>query len=168
MAPTNFKKGVVSLEEGKRFVVDCMKAVNTPEDHAKQLAELLMAADYRGHFSHGLNRLGMSLNIKIKNFFWFFFSFFPAEVYCTEVSNGVCDGKAKPVILKESSATAWVDGKNGLGAVVGNFCIDLAIKKAKETGIGWVVAKGSNHYGIAGYWSMKALEHNLIVSEMLK
>ena len=69
MAPTNFKKGVVSLEEGKRFVVDCMKAVNTPEDHAKQLAELLMAADYRGHFSHGLNRLGMSLKNKIKNFF---------------------------------------------------------------------------------------------------
>lgn len=29
-----------------------------------------------------------------------------------------------------------------LGPVVGKFCIDLAIKKAKEAGIGWVSAKG--------------------------
>ncbi len=26
----------------------------------------------------------------------------------------------------------------------------LAIKKAKETGVGWVVVNHSNHYGIAG------------------
>ena len=68
------------------------------------------------------------------------------------------------MILKESAATAWVDGQNGIGPVVGNFCMDLAIKKAKECGVGWVVAKGSNHYGIAGWYSMKAVEQHLIVS----
>ena len=47
-------------------------------------------------------------------------------------------------------ATALVDGKNLLGPVVGNFCMDIAIKKAKEFGIGMVVARRSNHYGIAG------------------
>lgn len=47
-----------------------------------------------------------------------------------------------PKILKEHAASAWVDGNNLLGPVVGNFCMDLAIKKAKETGVGWVVAKG--------------------------
>ena len=35
-----------------------------------------------------------------------------------------------------------MDGNNLLGPVVGNFCIDLAIRKAKEAGIGWVVARG--------------------------
>ena len=44
--------------------------------------------------------------------------------------------------------------------------MDIAIKKAKEFGIGMVVAKGSNHYGIAGYYSLQALEHNLIVCYM--
>ena len=29
------------------------------------------------------------------------------------------------------------------GPVVGKFCIDLAIKKAKEAGIGWVSAQGN-------------------------
>lgn len=47
-----------------------------------------------------------------------------------------------PTILKENYSSAWVDGNNGLGAVVGNFCMKLAIAKASCSGIGWVVAKG--------------------------
>jgi LDH2 family malate/lactate/ureidoglycolate dehydrogenase len=50
-------------------------------------------------------------------------------MYMNDIEGGSCDGKATPVVLKESPATAWVDGKNGLGPVVGNFCMDLAISK---------------------------------------
>jgi LDH2 family malate/lactate/ureidoglycolate dehydrogenase len=50
-----------------------------------------------------------------------------------------------PKVLKQKGGTAWVDGANLLGAVVGNFCTDLAIELAKEHGIGWVVANNSNH-----------------------
>lgn len=64
-------------------------------------------------------------------------------MYVNDIQSGMCDAKAVPEVLNESAASAWVDGKNGLGAVVGNFCMDLAIKKAKETGIGFVVAKGT-------------------------
>jgi len=53
----------------------------------------------------------------------------------------------EPVVVKESGATALVDGMNLLGPVVGNFCMSLAIKKAKEIGIGLVVANRSTHYG---------------------
>lgn len=35
-----------------------------------------------------------------------------------------------------------MDGRNLLGPVVGNFCMDLAVKKAKEAGVGMVNAKG--------------------------
>ena len=41
---------------------------------------------------------------------------------------------------------------------MGKFCMNLAIKKAKETGVGWVVCYESNHYGIAGYYAMMASE----------
>lgn len=47
-----------------------------------------------------------------------------------------------------------------IGPVVGNFCMQLAMKKAQEVGIGMVVANRSNHYGIAGFYSMQALEKN--------
>lgn len=65
-------------------------------------------------------------------------------MYVNDIQHGTTSGTANPQILKESPATAWVDGKNGLGAVVGKFCMALAIKKAKEVGVGWVVAKSMN------------------------
>jgi len=69
------------------------------------------------------------------------FSSLSAEMYVTDIESKTTDANAKPVVLKESPATAWVDGNNGLGPVVGNFCMELAIKKAKSVGVGWVVAK---------------------------
>lgn len=63
-------------------------------------------------------------------------------MYVRELKSGMCVGHGEPEILSERGATAWVDGKNLLGPVIGNFCIDLAIKKAKEVGVGWVAAKG--------------------------
>lgn len=65
------------------------------------------------------------------------------ELYINEMKRGICKPSARPVILKQSEATAWVDGRYALGATVGNFCMDLAIKKAKESGVGWVSAKGN-------------------------
>jgi len=40
--------------------------------------------------------------------------------------------------------------------------MDLAIKKAKDMGVGWVSARGCNHYGIAGYYAMRAMKQGLI------
>ena len=65
-------------------------------------------------------------------------------------------------ILKETGCTAWVDGHNLLGTTTAQFCMDLAIKKAKGDGIGWVVAKGANHFSIAGHWSLMAEKEGLI------
>jgi LDH2 family malate/lactate/ureidoglycolate dehydrogenase len=65
-----------------------------------------------------------------------------SEMYVRDVKSGICDGSAVPLIVKSSPATALVDGNNGLGPVVGNFCMDIATKKARETGVGWVAAKG--------------------------
>ena len=48
----------------------------------------------------------------------------------------------EPTILSEKAASAYVDGQNLLGPVVGNFSMQLAMKKAKQAGIGWVTAKG--------------------------
>lgn len=55
-------------------------------------------------------------------------------------------GDIEPKVLRETAATAHVDGMNTLGPVVGNFCMKIAIDKAKEVGIGFVVAKGMVPY----------------------
>lgn len=130
-----------SKDEILRFMIDCMMAVGTPKPNATSLANVLLAADERGHYSHGMNRL---------------------EMYVNDVKQKICEGGATPTIEKESVSTALVNGNNGLGPVVGDFCMELAVKKAKETGIGWVCARGSNHYGIAGWYSMTATKQGLL------
>ncbi|XP_065320295.1 uncharacterized oxidoreductase YjmC-like [Gordionus sp. m RMFG-2023] len=135
------EKILVQLGEAKRFAVESMKAVGTQEDHAIALAELLVTADYRGHFSHGLNRLPM---------------------YVRDIESGICKSDCEPTILKETVSTAWVDGNNLLGPVVGMFAMNLAIKKAKATGVGWISCKNSNHFGIAGYYTIMAAHEGLI------
>lgn len=59
-------------------------------------------------------------------------------------------------------AVAVVEGNNALGQVVGKFSMELAMEKAKNFGLGMVVARGSNHFGICGYYSLMAMKHNLI------
>lgn len=53
----------------------------------------------------------------------------------------ICDPNAVPSIVRETSSTALVDGNNSLGAVVGNYAMNLAITKAKETGVAWVTVR---------------------------
>lgn len=50
---------MITLEEAKRFIVECMESVGTTRSHAEALGDLLVEADYRGHNSHGMNRLGL-------------------------------------------------------------------------------------------------------------
>ncbi|PSN39873.1 hypothetical protein C0J52_20597, partial [Blattella germanica] len=111
---------IVPKNEVHRFVKDAFLSIGAPPVNADRMAVSIMEADYRGQFGHGLNRLGL---------------------YFNDVKKRILDIAATPVILKESPVTAWVDGKNGPGAVVGIFCMELAIRKAKEFGIGWVVVK---------------------------
>ncbi|KAJ8976631.1 hypothetical protein NQ317_009723 [Molorchus minor] len=54
---------LTSVDEAYRFMTDCLKAAGTPQDHAEIVAKNLLEADYRGHYSHGMNRLSKSLRI---------------------------------------------------------------------------------------------------------
>ena len=54
---------LVNTDEVHNFVKRCMVAAGVVETHAVDLANLLLAADTRGHFSHGINRLGMNLDL---------------------------------------------------------------------------------------------------------
>ncbi|XP_067004736.2 uncharacterized oxidoreductase YjmC [Anabrus simplex] len=132
---------LVPLPEVKRFIVDCLMKVGANRGPALEMAELLAAADYRGHYSHGMNRV---------------------DRYVNDIQKKIVEPNATPVILQETEATALVDGRNALGATVGNFCMKVAMEKAHKSGVGWVVARGSNHYGIAGWYAMQAMEKGLM------
>ena len=124
-----------------RFCELCLTKAGARTEHARAVARVLVEADMRAVYSHGINRLKM---------------------YVDECKTGTVDVSAEPLVEKESGPTAVVNGNNVLGAVCGEFSMKLAIDKAKEHGIGWVVANNSNHYGIAGHYAMMALEEGYI------
>uniref|UniRef100_A0A1B0D0I2 Uncharacterized protein n=1 Tax=Phlebotomus papatasi TaxID=29031 RepID=A0A1B0D0I2_PHLPP len=62
MSQGKMEENLVSVTEAKRFVRDCFQAARVREENAKAMADLLIEADYRGHFSHGMN-----LYVKIVN-----------------------------------------------------------------------------------------------------
>ena len=57
---------VVPEKEMHGFIVRCLLCVGAPDHHASALADLLTAADLRGHYSHGLNRLGKLFKVSQK------------------------------------------------------------------------------------------------------
>lgn len=65
-------------------------------------------------------------------------------MYVHDIESGITVCDKEPVIAKETVATALVDGQNLLGPVVGTFAMELAIKKAHEVGVGWVVANSES------------------------
>ena len=109
--------------------------------HADTAAKTLLSADLRGIDSHGIARLSGYVRL------W--------EV---KRVNATPDIK----IIHETPSTAVIDGDSGLGLVVAPFAMQIAIEKAKNVGTGWVSVQNSNHFGIAGYHAMMALEHDMI------
>ena len=110
-------------------------------EHAALASEVLLSADLRGIDSHGIARLSGYVRL------W--------EAKRINTSPNVR-------VVHETPSTAVVDGDAGLGLVVAPFAMEIAIQKAAAAGTGWVSVKNSNHFGIAGYHAMKALDQDMI------
>lgn len=82
--------------------------------------------------------------------------------YHERIGNGEVDPKAGWSIIKEGPALALVDAHNGIGTVAASKAMTLAIKKAKEGGIGTVIVRNSTHYGSSAVHACQALDHGCI------
>jgi len=112
---------------------------------AELATNVLISADLRGVDSHGLARLAG---------------------YVRLYEAGRLNPQPQPRIVHETPGTATLDGDKGLGLVVAPHAMKIAIEKARNVGTGWVAIRNSNHYGIAGYHAMLALEHDMIGMSM--
>jgi len=112
-----------------------------PKHDAAQAAEVLATADLRGIDSHGVARL---------------------HCYFDMLTLGRINPRPEIKVLRSTPSTATIDGDNGLGLVVGPHANRFAMDMAERFGSGWVSVQNTNHYGIAGYYVLKALERNLI------
>lgn len=124
------------------FITRYLSRLGVPEKDAKIVGKVLLCADMRGVESHGLIRL--------------------ASYYGNRIQKGWIDPLTPYKIISETPTTALIDGGNGCGQVVSFNAMKMCIAKAKESGLAAITVKNSNHYGIAGFYSMMALKHNMI------
>ena len=130
-----------SFDRLHQFAVNLFIKIGCFNDQAIEAANVLLSADLRGVDSHGVARLMGYLRLYEKN---------------------RINPHPQLSVVHETPSTAVVDGDAGLGLVAGPYAMRLAIEKAKNVGTGWVAVKNSNHYGIAGYHAMMALEADCI------
>lgn len=135
------RETVFSYEQLSYFTRSVFLAIGCSADDADLATRVLLSADIRGIDSHGIARLSGYVRL-----------------WEARRVNATPDIK----ILHQTPTTATVDGDSGLGLVVAPKAMQIAIDKAKAVGTGWVSVQGSNHFGIAGYHAMMALEEGMI------
>jgi LDH2 family malate/lactate/ureidoglycolate dehydrogenase len=84
------------------------------------------------------------------------------RVYFDAVRSARINATPEMRVVRETLTTATVDADNGLGLVVGPRANELAMDKALDAGSGWVAVRNTNHFGIAGYYALQAVERDLI------
>ncbi len=124
------------------FCARSFVALGVPDEDARIAAEVLLESDLRGIESHGVPRF--------------------EAFYVNGLKAGRINPRANVRIVHEAPATALVDGDGGLGMLVGYRSMEVAIRKAAETGAGFVSTRNSSHFGIAGYYATMALQHDMI------
>lgn len=139
--PTQPQAQYFSAEYLNNFCVEVFKHFGVVDADARQAADVLLRSDLRGIDSHGVARL---------------------HTYVEMLELGRINPQPKIKIVREKSSVATVDGDNGLGLVVGPKANEIAMDKAEKHGSGWVSVCNTNHFGIAGYYPLKALERDLI------
>ena len=124
------------------YVVKYMGKLGVPPEDAKIVGDVLLSADIRGTDSHGLIRL--------------------ASYYGNRLRNKFINPLTPIKIISETDTTALIDGGNGCGQVASYKAMKIAIEKAKKSSVGIVTVKHSDHYGIAAYYAMMALEEDML------
>ena len=132
---------VFSYQTLKDFCFEAFSRFGFTREESGIITDVLLLSDLYGIESHGTQRI----------------SRYHKSIVSGEIKVGV-----NPEIVRETPVSALIDGHGGMGQIIGHFAMSLAIEKAKTSGIGMVVARNSNHYGIAGYYAKMACDAGLI------
>jgi len=125
------------------FAFSCFKAMELNEEDAQLCANALMFSELRFHPGQGQGVRRLS-------------------AYRERLLKKLINKDAPFEIIKESPALALVNGHNGLGSVVAQRAMKLAVDKAKVCGVGTVIVRGSTHYGSSAVHADIALHHNCL------
>jgi L-2-hydroxycarboxylate dehydrogenase (NAD+) len=140
--PVRIERTRYDAAELHAFVRRALAAANVRAEDAELVATVLVASDSRGIESHGVARL--------------------ERFYVDRIVDGFIDPQALERTLRETPTSLAIDAQNALGHPVSVRTMRRTIAKAAQSGCAVATVAHSNHFGIAGYYAMLALEHDMI------
>ncbi len=132
---------IVTPTRLKAFIQEAMVKLGLPDQDAAIVADLMTQADLQGSDGHGVSRLPQ---------------------YARRIKAGGFNTKPNIRVVREQASTAVINGDNGMGHLVMKRAAEIAIEKARATGIGWVNSQFSNHAGPASLYASMPLKHDMI------
>jgi len=131
----------VTFARLKAFIQEAMIRLGLPDADAAAVAGLMAEADLQGSDGHGVSRLPQ---------------------YARRIKAGGFNVRPNIQVVREQAGTALVNGDNGMGHLVMKRAAEIAIDKARTTGIAWVSSQFSNHAGPASLYARMPLAHDMI------
>jgi len=131
----------ITVEQERSIIIGILKELKVSDEDAAIVADVTVDADLKGFSSHGIGR-------------------FPQ--YIKGLNAGSIDPESNITIEKETVSMALLNGNHKFGHVATYTGMEMAIEKAKETGIGVVGIHDSNHFGVAGYYSDMAIMKDMV------
>src|SRR5882757_7631653 len=131
----------VTFDRLKAFIHDALAKLGLPDKDAITVAALMAEADLQGSDGHGVTRLPQ---------------------YARRIKAGGFNVRPNIRLVHEHLSTAVLNGDNGMGHLVMKRAAEIAIEKARVTGIAWVNSQFSNHAGPASLYATMPLAHDMI------
>lgn len=131
----------VTLESLRAYGREALGRAGLMSEAAAIVTEVQLEASLRGQPTHNMGSIPR---------------------YAERIAAGTLNPQPRYRIVRETAMSALIDGDNGPGQWVGVLAMELAIRKARETGIGMVGARRSNHLGAVGHYAWLAAKENLI------
>ena len=132
---------LIRPEKLKEICASLLQAVSVSREDAETTADVTVCAELRGISSHGIARM-------------------PA--YLKRIRMGLINARPEFKFYSKYGPIAVMDADNGLGQVAAFKAMEKAIALAGEAGVGLVGVRNSNHFGVAAYYAMQALPHDMI------
>jgi LDH2 family malate/lactate/ureidoglycolate dehydrogenase len=131
----------ITFDRLKSFIQEALEKLGLPGPDAMTVAALMAEADLQGSDGHGVTRLPQ---------------------YARRIKAGGMNPRPNIQIVHEHASTALLNGDNGMGHLVMKRAAEIAIEKARTTGIAWVNSQFSNHAGPASLYARMPLAHDMI------
>jgi len=124
-----------------KYCSDVCMSYGLSKEAGDAVADVLVRTDMLGIFTHGV---------------------FSLKRYMEKFAAGGLNVNGVPEVVAEGPAWAIVDGHDAIGMYPAKFGLDVAVRKAKESGIAYVGVKNSSHSGAPGILAAEGAEQGML------